>query len=67
MIGWNWHDGRHAYRRYAPQHWLHRGGVSLATNIGGVNASTGRFPGPLAAAMHVADTVLNSSNPDAAR
>ncbi|BAN22473.1 hypothetical protein [Caballeronia insecticola] len=60
VIARNWHGGRRVFRRYAPQQWTSGGGGSLALGSGGSNAPTGRFTGPFAAAMHVADTVMNS-------
>ncbi|VXB66968.1 conserved hypothetical protein [Burkholderia sp. 8Y] len=56
VIARNWHGGHRVFRHYAPQHWVSRYGSSH----GGANAPAGRFTGPFAASMHVADTVMNS-------
>jgi hypothetical protein len=61
VINRAWHGGQRVFKHYAPQHWSRDGsGVSFGSCTGGANASTGRFTGPFAAAMHAADTVMNS-------
>ncbi|MBC8638497.1 hypothetical protein IAG25_16915 [Caballeronia sp. EK] len=61
VIARNWHGGPRVFRHYAPQRWPRAAsGVSFAMSGGGSNAPAGRFTGPFAAAMHAADTVLNS-------
>ncbi|BAN24798.1 hypothetical protein [Caballeronia insecticola] len=56
-----WYGGPRVFRHYAPQHWPGDGGGGfLAANSFRTNAPTGRFTGPFAAAMFVADTVMNS-------
>ncbi|SAL19290.1 hypothetical protein AWB71_00918 [Caballeronia peredens] len=60
VIARNWHGEQRVFRRYAPQHWPPEGGASFAARLGESNASVGRFSGQFAAAMHAADTVMNS-------
>jgi len=60
VINRAWHGGQRVFKHYAPLHWPHDGsGVSFATSVAAAKASTGRFKGPFAAAMHAADTVMN--------
>lgn len=60
VINRAWHGGQRVFKHYAPLHWPRDGGgVSFATSVAAANASTGRFTGPFAAAMHAADTVMN--------
>jgi len=61
VISRAWHGGQRMFKHCAPLHWPRDGGgVSFATGAGASNASTGRFTGPFAAAMHAADTVMDS-------